>query len=79
MLREWTLRFSFADDGIESIPVWIHLLGLDLEFWGRNTVDKLARKVGFPIRTDQVTADRERILYARVVGRLWTTFSSVRK
>ncbi|KAL9249473.1 hypothetical protein AKJ16_DCAP14614 [Drosera capensis] len=40
---------------------------------GRGTLDKIANKVGYPIRTDQMTASKERISYARVLVDIDTT------
>ncbi|GAB2249347.1 hypothetical protein Droror1_Dr00012706 [Drosera rotundifolia] len=51
----------------KSISKEIHLLDLDLEFWGKSTLDKLAGKVSFPIRTDKKPAEKERISYVRIL------------
>lgn len=49
MLREWRLQFQFDLDAIESIPVWVRLMDLDLEFRGERIIDKLSGKVRHPI------------------------------
>lgn len=67
VLRQWIPQFKVEKEVIDRIPVWIHWVDLDLEFWSKRVLDKLASKVGYPIRTDQLTTDKERISYARIL------------
>lgn len=39
VLREWFPDFCFDDDAMGSVPTWIQLQGLDLQFWGPKTLD----------------------------------------
>jgi hypothetical protein len=49
------------------IPVWVKLRSLPLELWNQRALGKIFSKVGKPICTDQLTASRGRISYARVL------------
>lgn len=49
------------------IPVWVKLRSLPLELWNQRALGKILSKVGKPICTDQLTASRGRIPYARVL------------
>lgn len=50
-----------------KVTVRIHLPRLDLQFWGEKTLDKLASKIGNPIRTDKMKATKGRVSYAHIL------------
>ncbi|GFZ06964.1 hypothetical protein Acr_18g0011340 [Actinidia rufa] len=59
-------QFSrFENEAISCFPVWIQLRNLPLELWSPNALGKICSKIGKPIHTDKMTANRERVSYAR--------------
>ncbi|XP_020262296.1 uncharacterized protein LOC109838251 [Asparagus officinalis] len=48
-------------------PVWIHLPGLKLNLWNAKSISKIASIIDKPIATDKLTANRQRLAYARVL------------
>lgn len=52
---------------LQSIPIWICLLGLDLDFWTEEATGCVGSKIGNPIKLDQVTKGMIRISFAWVL------------
>ncbi|KAL9250332.1 hypothetical protein AKJ16_DCAP16567 [Drosera capensis] len=67
ILRQWSPQFKVEREVVDRLPIWIHLVDMDLEFWSKKVLDKIANKVGYPIRTDQLTADKEHISFALIL------------
>lgn len=59
--------FNFNDDDMLHIPLWITLPGLPLECWNAKVLSKIASKIGKPITTDEMTENKKRVSYARVL------------
>lgn len=64
VLREWTPHVEFDSSSLERIPMWIHLMGLDLDFFGQRAIDKPASEIGYRMHADLLIAEGERISYA---------------
>ncbi|GFY90954.1 hypothetical protein Acr_07g0011500 [Actinidia rufa] len=62
---ERSLFSRFENEAISCFPVWIQLRNLPLELWSPNALGKICSKIGKPIHTDKMTANRERVSYAR--------------
>ncbi|XP_020266803.1 uncharacterized protein LOC109842321 [Asparagus officinalis] len=67
LLKVWT-----NDDDIDKMngniyPLWIQLPGLRLNLWSSNAISKIASHIGRPIATDKLTANKQRLAYARVL------------
>ncbi|XP_062114236.1 uncharacterized protein LOC133825289 [Humulus lupulus] len=52
---------------VQSVPLWIHLHDLGLQYWGNKSLSALVSTVGKPIMVDQHTRYRTRIQFARVL------------
>ncbi|XP_020253839.1 uncharacterized protein LOC109830893 [Asparagus officinalis] len=48
-------------------PMWIQLPALKLNLWNEKGISKIASLIGRPIATDKLTANRQRLAYARVL------------
>ena len=66
ILRPWKPHFSFANEEVHSIPIWVNFYGIPLEFWNPKGISFISSFLGRPIRVDRITASRRRITYARV-------------
>ena len=55
------------EDLLRVLPIWITLPQLPLHLWGERSISKIASVVGKPITTDECTAKKLRISYARVL------------
>uniref|UniRef100_A0A803NSM9 DUF4283 domain-containing protein n=1 Tax=Cannabis sativa TaxID=3483 RepID=A0A803NSM9_CANSA len=66
VLRPWTMDVDSVRM-VKSIPIWVRLNGLGLQYWGKNNLSALVSTIGKPIMADKVTQSRTMIKYARVL------------
>lgn len=66
ILKPWKPGVVLTNEGIESIPIWIRMPGLNLHFWSAHMLSKIASAVGIPLFTDRMTETMEIMAYARV-------------
>lgn len=59
--------FNFNDSAISSVPIWLQLPNLPLEFWNVRALSKIASKLGVPKQADKLTISRDRVSFARVL------------
>lgn len=52
---------------VNSVPIWVRVMELDLKYWGQNTLIKIDSLLGKPIKTDRAVAIRELLHYARIL------------
>ncbi|XP_077228453.1 uncharacterized protein LOC143861411 [Tasmannia lanceolata] len=66
ILRKWKPGTPLEKLNLTSIPVWVRLPGLPLEFWSAKGLSKIARFIGNPLFMDSRTAEETRLSYARM-------------
>ncbi|PNX83937.1 hypothetical protein L195_g039987 [Trifolium pratense] len=66
-LHEWTPEFTLKDDLLRVLPIWVTFPQLPLIFWGEKSIGKIASALGKPMMTDECTAKKLRVSYARVL------------
>ena len=57
--------FNFGKEAISSFPIWVQLRNVPLLMWNSMVYGKIFSKLGRPIHMDKLTAQRERVTYAR--------------
>ncbi|KAL2929464.1 Cysteine proteinase [Bienertia sinuspersici] len=67
VMKPWTLEVDLTKEEVRFVPVWIHFPKFDLKYWGERTFFKLVSMVGKPVKLDQATFNKERLMYARVL------------
>ncbi|XP_058774117.1 uncharacterized protein LOC131648371 [Vicia villosa] len=67
IILEWSHDFSMAKDMLRSIPIWIKLPNLLLPLWRVNSLGKIGSAVENPLFTDECTARKLRVSYARIL------------
>ncbi|OIT32167.1 PREDICTED: uncharacterized protein LOC109207699 [Nicotiana attenuata] len=67
ILQHWSMDFKFDPGCMSVIPLWIKFSGLPLGFCSIEVLSKLASVVGKPLYTDRITAEMEKVSYARVL------------
>ncbi|XP_077249090.1 uncharacterized protein LOC143888520 [Tasmannia lanceolata] len=65
ILRKWSPETPLEKLNLTSVPIWIRLPGLPLQFWSANGISKIASYIGNPLYMDSKTADSTRLSYAR--------------
>ncbi|XP_062075185.1 uncharacterized protein LOC133779211 [Humulus lupulus] len=66
VLRPWTTDIESLKS-IKSVPVWIRLPDLGLQYWGVNCLCALVSTIGKPIMIDKITKNRSMIKFARIL------------
>ncbi|XP_062114012.1 uncharacterized protein LOC133825027 [Humulus lupulus] len=66
IIRPWIADLS-AIRLIRSVPLWIRLHDLGLQYWGSKCISALVSTIGKPLLVDKFTRERSRIQFARVL------------
>uniref|UniRef100_A0A803PLB4 DUF4283 domain-containing protein n=1 Tax=Cannabis sativa TaxID=3483 RepID=A0A803PLB4_CANSA len=66
VLRPWSIDMDTAQM-VKSVPVWIRLNGLGLQYWARNNLSALVSTIGKPIKMDKFTKEKMMIKFARIL------------
>ncbi|XP_062075210.1 uncharacterized protein LOC133779239 [Humulus lupulus] len=74
VLRPWTTDIESLKS-IKSVPVWVRLPDLGLQYWGVNCLSALVSTIGKPIMIDKITQNRSMIKFARVLVEMEITDS----
>jgi hypothetical protein len=67
LLRDWKPDFSLKRDLLRTLPIWVKLPQLPLHLWGVKSLSKIGSAIGNPIVTDECTAQKLRVSYARLL------------
>ncbi|XP_058774764.1 uncharacterized protein LOC131649031 [Vicia villosa] len=67
LLHEWNPKFTLHDDVLRVLPIWVMFPQLPLVYWGERSIGKIASAIGKPLMTDECTAKKLRVSYARVL------------
>jgi hypothetical protein len=67
LLREWKPNFILKNDMLRTLPIWVKLPQLPLYLWGAKSLSKIWSALGNPLVTDECTANKFRISYARLL------------
>uniref|UniRef100_A0A803QNJ9 Reverse transcriptase zinc-binding domain-containing protein n=1 Tax=Cannabis sativa TaxID=3483 RepID=A0A803QNJ9_CANSA len=68
IMKPWDPKTNYKKEDIQKVPTWIQLEDLDLKYWGQKSLFKIVGQMGRPIMVDEVTKERERLNYPRVLG-----------
>lgn len=66
-LRKWVSGFCLKVDMLRTLPIWIKLPQLPLHLWGATSLGKIGSALGKPLFTDECTARKLRVSYARIL------------
>ncbi|XP_020240918.1 uncharacterized protein LOC109819572 [Asparagus officinalis] len=67
MLKPWSIDADIDKMQDFYYPMWAQFPNLRLNLWSSIGISKVASLIGKPIATDKLTANRERLSYARVL------------
>ncbi|XP_019225767.1 PREDICTED: uncharacterized protein LOC109207324 [Nicotiana attenuata] len=67
VLKYWDPNFQMKDESMRIVPIWINLPGLPIQCWAEEHLGRIASLLGKPICTDRLTAECERVSYARIL------------
>ncbi|XP_019225380.1 PREDICTED: uncharacterized protein LOC109206958 [Nicotiana attenuata] len=66
-IKPWKQDIDMKKETIDRIPIWIRLIGLDIKYWGKSALTKIAVMVGKPLKADSATSQKERLTFARIL------------
>ncbi|KAK4371170.1 hypothetical protein RND71_010645 [Anisodus tanguticus] len=66
VVKQWKPDVDVSKETVDKVPVWIRLVGLEVKYWGKSALTKIASLVGQPLRVDKATS-QERLTYARLL------------
>jgi hypothetical protein len=67
ILRKWKPGMQVLKLALSSVPVWIKICQLPMEFWTSKSISYVASGVGVPFYTDRVTEEQKRVGFVRVL------------
>ncbi|KAG5588097.1 hypothetical protein H5410_048531 [Solanum commersonii] len=67
VVKPWKPDIDVTKERVDNVPIWVRLVGLDIKYWGKNALTKLAGMIGNPLKADRATTQKERLTYARVL------------
>ncbi|GAV92423.1 DUF4283 domain-containing protein/zf-CCHC_4 domain-containing protein, partial [Cephalotus follicularis] len=66
VLRKWSLGMSLSLGECKTMPVWVKLVGVPLQFWTKTGLSYIASVLGRPLYMDACTTNRYALSFARV-------------
>ncbi|XP_058722177.1 uncharacterized protein LOC131593630 [Vicia villosa] len=67
ILKEWRPNYNVKDYMLRTLPIWVKLPKLPLHLWGARSLNKIGSTIGVPLVTDECTAHKLRVSYARIL------------
>lgn len=67
VLKRWSEGAKLDPSSFETTQVWASLPNLDVRFWDDNFFEKIGSAIGRSIIVDKVTANQERLSFARLL------------
>ena len=67
VVKPWNPEMEINTAEIKSLTIWVQFHGLDVKYWGMESLSKIGSLFGIPIKTDRYTKERTLLHYARVL------------
>ncbi|XP_074291861.1 uncharacterized protein LOC141618677 [Silene latifolia] len=67
IIKEWNPDVALIKHDVQRVPIWMKMYGLEVKFWGKESLRKLSGEVGSFIKCDESTANRNFFGFARVL------------
>ncbi|KAF3672076.1 hypothetical protein FXO38_06284 [Capsicum annuum] len=65
VVKTWKTNCDVTKETINRVPVWVQLPGLNIKYWGKATLTKIASLIGKSLRADRAISNKQRMTYAR--------------
>lgn len=66
-MKSWTPEFNFKEEILTTIPLWIKLPNLPLNFWNVVVLSKIGSRLGQSFYANECTTQVRRISFARIL------------
>lgn len=67
IVKQWTSNFSFNQEILKVIPIWVTFPNLPLNCWSMDSLSRIGSTLGVPIYADECTTKQLRISFARIL------------
>lgn len=67
LIRDMPREFTFGDDLLFKVPIWIQFPNLPIDYWTDEGLSKIGSMIGNPLASDSLTRSREHLAYARIL------------
>ena len=67
IIKPWTPNFSFQDEVLKIIPIWVNLPNLLLNYWSLDSLSRIGSLLGVPLYADECTSKKLSISFARIL------------
>ncbi|XP_015168706.1 uncharacterized protein [Solanum tuberosum] len=67
IMKPWVLEFNFKEEILTTIPLWVKIPNLPLNYWNSVVLSKIGSSVGKPLYADECTTQTSRISFARIL------------
>uniref|UniRef100_A0A803Q2C4 Reverse transcriptase domain-containing protein n=1 Tax=Cannabis sativa TaxID=3483 RepID=A0A803Q2C4_CANSA len=75
VMKPWNSVDDFTKEEVTNVPTWIQLKGLDIKYWGETSLFKTIGQLGEPLQVDNITKNRDRLQYPRVLIQVSTSWN----
>ncbi|GAV64823.1 DUF4283 domain-containing protein, partial [Cephalotus follicularis] len=66
VLRVWTKDMPLSLEDCKSMPVWVKLKGIPIQYWNKVGLSYIANVLGRPLHMDANTTDKNVLTFARI-------------
>ncbi|KAL2897076.1 hypothetical protein RDABS01_038859 [Bienertia sinuspersici] len=67
IMKQWSPDIELHKENVKTVPIWIRMPNLDLKYWGQGCLHKLGDIIGTTLKVDNVTMNKDRLSYARIL------------
>ena len=67
IIKPWKVKISLEKEDLSTIPIWVHLPALAMQYWGERCIRKIAGLLGNVLKVDNATKSKDRLMYARAL------------
>uniref|UniRef100_A0A803P9P2 CCHC-type domain-containing protein n=1 Tax=Cannabis sativa TaxID=3483 RepID=A0A803P9P2_CANSA len=67
VVKPWNPIEDFTKEEVTNVPTLVQLKGLDIKYWGETSLFKIVGQLGEPLQVDNVTKNRDRLQYPRIL------------
>ncbi|XP_075099420.1 uncharacterized protein LOC142176203 [Nicotiana tabacum] len=67
ILKQWDPEFQMHKESTQIAPMWVMFSNLPIQFWAPGNLGRIASCLRNPICADKLTAQGQRIAYARIL------------
>ncbi|PHU01104.1 hypothetical protein BC332_30891 [Capsicum chinense] len=64
VVKTWKTNCDVTKETITRVPVWVQLPGLNIKYWGKAVLTKIASLIGKSLRADRAISNKQRMTYA---------------